>query len=363
MPQPHTNPNAAIKILLPKLPLASKIAPYLEKIDSTRTYSNYGPLSAEFARQLSELTGGTATLTSNGTTAIEIALRLRAKSKGICLMPAFTFIASAHAVCNAGLTPHLVEVDQGSLTLTPEIAELALSSISDVAAVLVVSAFGSPPDLRAWEQFEEKHNIPVVFDGAAAVTSLSMIGFQPVCVSLHATKVLGIGEGGAIICNDPEFSAKAKAMTGFGFMGVDRLSSIQAGNYRISEYAAAVGLAVMDGLPQHLQVLRDLTGEYTRRLSNKSARTQKGVGTDWLTMTLNVIVPSEHVEETVHRLDSQRIQWRLWWGLGCHRHPAFASVPAADLQGTDSLAPRVIGLPFHDQLTNADLDRVVECLL
>jgi dTDP-4-amino-4,6-dideoxygalactose transaminase len=355
---------ATIKVLRPRLPAAAKLLPYLERIDSSRTYSNYGPLNGEFARRLGELVGGShTTLTSNGTTAIELALRLRCAQGGHCLMPAFTFIATAHAVCNAGLTPYLLETDPNSLALTPEIAAAALGSVpGPVAAVLVVSAFGAPPDFAGWAAFEQKHGIPVVFDAAAALTSLSGIGEQPVCVSLHATKTLGIGEGGAIFCADRGLMERATAMTGFGFVGQERLSSLRAGNYRISEYSAAVGLAGLDGLPARIQEMRELTAAYASRLEGKAVRLQQGVGTDWVTMTLNVIVPAGDVAATTRRLDDAKVEWRRWWGLGCHRHTGFKDVPTSDLSATDALAPRVIGLPFHDDLSPADLDRVTGCL-
>ena len=219
-----------------------------------------------------------------------------------------------------------------------------------------------PPDQASWAAFEERHGIPVVFYAAAAVTNISRIGTQPVCVSLHATKVLGIGEGGAIFSADPRFTEKATAMTGFGFLGPERVSSLRAGNYRISEYAAAVGLAVLDGLVEHVRALRDLTSEYARRLQSKSARLQEGVGSEWVTMTLNAIVSLDEAEATIRRLEADQIQWRHWWGLGCHRHPAFADLPRADLRATDELAPCVIGVPFHNGLSQEDLDRIAGCL-
>ncbi|MBU2407772.1 MAG: DegT/DnrJ/EryC1/StrS family aminotransferase [Gammaproteobacteria bacterium] len=360
-----SEPRSPIKVLRPRLPTAAQLLPYLERIDASRTYSNYGPLTREFKQQLGTLVGSSGvTLTSNGTTAIEVALRLQVKGGGgLCLMPSFTFIASAHAVCNAGLTPYLVDVNADSLVLTPAIAAAALPSApGPVAAVLVVSAFGAPPDLAAWAAFEAQHGIPVVFDAAAAVTSLTGIGFQPVCVSLHATKVLGIGEGGAIFCADPEYNAKATAMTGFGFLGAERVSSLRGGNYRISEYAAAVGLAVMDRLETHVETLREITAAYAQRLEGKAAQLQEGVGVDWVTMTLNVILPARDVDATTQRLDDAEVEWRRWWGLGCHHHPAFANVPRTELPVTDVLAPCVIGLPFHDELSPEDIDRVVACL-
>ena len=355
-----------MKVLVPKLPLASALLPYLARIDASRIYSNYGPLCREFSAGLAELTAAPGvTLTCNGTTAIELALRAIGISPGeFCLMPAFTFIASAHAVCNAGLVPFLVEVDPDTLMLTPAIAEAALQVLAKPpAAILVVSAFGAPPDFAAWAAFETRHGIPVVFDAAAAVTSLSgHIGAQPVCVSLHATKVLGIGEGGAILSSDLAFIERTTAMTGFGFLGTERVSALRGGNYRVSEYAAAVGLASLAALPTRLAEVRALIGAYRKRLVNKAAVLQPGAGEAWVTMTLNVILPADEVAPTLARLAAAEIEWRRWWGLGCHRHPAFANLPRADLSATDALAPRVIGLPFHDGLAQPDLDRVLACL-
>ncbi|MPW20597.1 degt/dnrj/eryc1/strs aminotransferase [Paraburkholderia sp. CNPSo 3157] len=357
--------NETIKVLVPKLPEVGAVLPYLKRIDTTRIYSNYGPLNSEFLSRLRELTGAKAvTLTSNGTTAIELALRVRAApGRRYCLMPSFTFIASAHAVCNAGLLPALVDVSAETLTLTPEIAEAALESFDErPAAVLVVSAFGAPPDLAAWAAFEARHDVPVVFDAAAAVTAISGVGTQPACVSLHATKVLGIGEGGAILSNDTALNERTTAMTGFGFLGAERVSAIRGGNYRISEYTAAVGLAAMDALPARMEQLKSLTQAYRKRLDGKAVRFQNGVGDQWVTMTLNVIVPENTEQDTIDRLNAAKVEWRHWWGLGCHRHPAFADVPRADLSGTDALARRVIGLPFHDGLTEENLDRIAKCL-
>ena len=138
--------NEKIKVLIPQLPSADAILPYLRRIDENRTYSNYGPLTTEFRDRLRKLTGAAGvTFTSNGTTAIEVALRIRAiPGRRYCLMPSYTFIASAHAVCNTGLTPFLLDVSERTLTLTPEIAKAALRDLDEQpAAVLVVSAFGA----------------------------------------------------------------------------------------------------------------------------------------------------------------------------------------------------------------------------
>lgn len=362
-----------IPVLIPELPTADELLPFLRRIDAAHWYSNYGPLWREFA---SDLAGFVArrtgqidpgiTFASSGTTAIELALRVRARRGArFCLMPSFTFIASAHAVCNAGLVPFLLDVEEESMMLTPEIAARALAEMREQpAAVLVISAFGAPPDTLAWERFEQEHAIPVVFDAAAALTSLERIGYQPLCVSLHATKVFGIGEGGAIISGDPTLIAETTAMTGFGFTahGGSRVSELRGGNYRISEYAAAVGLATLATIERKIDALRAITADYARGLRNGPIRLQRGAGQPWVTMTLNVVLPSEGVEDTLRGMDAAKVEWRRWWGLGCHTHPAFAELPRSDLGTTTMLAPRVIGIPFHTKLTPAQVARVCNCL-
>jgi dTDP-4-amino-4,6-dideoxygalactose transaminase len=78
-------------------------------------------------------------------------------------------------------------------------------------------------------------------------------------------------------------------------------------------------------------------------------------------MTLNVIVPDREVDATIARLNGIGAQWRRWWGLGTHRHPAFANLQRGALTVTERLAPRVIGVPFHEDLTEDQVARVVSC--
>ena len=361
-----------IPVLIPSLPETDAIVPYLRRIDQSRIYSNYGPLSREFADRLrqfvSERAGGLpveATLTGSGTTAIELALRYRiaGRSGRYCLMPAYTFVATAHAAVNVGLEPFFADVDRETLSLTPAIAERALSvAEGDVAAVLVVSPYGSPIDVAAWEAFEAAHGIPVVFDAAAATLNLHRVGAQPICVSLHATKALGIGEGGAILTTDPDLAAQTTAMTGFGFSAGSRISDVRGGNYRISEYAAAVGLAAFDSLDGRMHQLREASLAYVERFGQIGVRLQPGFGTDWLTMTICALFEPEAAETVTASFDAARIQWRRWYGTGCQAHPAFAKCRHDGLAQTANVAAGAIGVPFFPAITPDQIQEVCGCV-
>jgi dTDP-4-amino-4,6-dideoxygalactose transaminase len=357
---------------VPTLPETEALIPYLRRIDAANWYSNYGPLWREFrdafSTRLAERTGAQSVhvaFAANGTSALELALRSCAlPGHPHCLMPSFTFVATAHAVCNAGLIPYLTDVDPDSLVLTPDIAERALCRLPRrPGAVVVVSAFGAPPDVAAWRDFEQAHCVPVVFDAAAAAASLDSVGVQPLAVSLHATKVLGIGEGGAVITTDFKLAEQITAMTGFGYLGAARTSVLRGGNYRISEYAAAIGLAALAGLDAKIAQLRAIVAQYRQRLANSPVRLQNGVGEQWVTMTLNVLTLGNRLEDTLISFDRAGVQWRRWWGLGCHTHPAFEDLPALDLEVTRELAPRVIGVPCHTRLSARQVDAVCACLL
>lgn len=352
-----------IPVLVPSLPETDAIVPYLRRIDQSHTYSNYGPLSRAFTDRLcrfvSERAGGAAvaaTITGSGTSAIELALRHRLMGRPpggrLCLMPAYTFVATAHAAANVGLEPFFADVDPGTLSLTPAIAERALAKAEGaVAAVVVVSPFGAPIDVAAWEAFEAAHAIPVVFDAAAATLNLRRVGAQPVCVSLHATKALGIGEGGAILTTDADLVAQTTAMTGFGFTASSRVSQLRGGNYRISEYAAAVGLAVFDGLDARIHRLREASLAYAEGFERIGVAMQPGFGTEWLTMTVNALFEPAAAEAVTAGFDAAGIQWRRWYGTGCQAHPAFAACRNDGLARTGGVAAGAIGLPFFPAIT------------
>jgi len=360
-----------IPVLVPSLPPAEELLPFFKRIDSSHIYSNYGPLWQQFRNSLAAYVcrrthqdNVYVSLTSSGTTALELALRVKAERHSrYCLLPAYTFIATAHAVVNAHFDPFFVDVDERSLSITPQIAVEAMKRMPErPGAVIVVSPFGSPPDVAPWQEFEIEHKVPVIFDAAAALTNIDRVGHQPLCFSLHATKVLGIGEGGAIVTTDQNLADRITAMTGFGFLGPGRVSEVLGGNYRISEYTSAIGLAALTGLDHKIERLRSVSEAYLKRFADLDLKTQDGCGAKWVTMTFNVILPHYRLERTLARFYRQRIQWRSWWGLGCHKHPAFAGCAATDLPVTTSVAPRVIGIPFFEGISEKQVESVCAAL-
>ncbi|HLY79887.1 MAG TPA: aminotransferase class I/II-fold pyridoxal phosphate-dependent enzyme [Caulobacteraceae bacterium] len=365
-PRPDITPSQAlVPIARPRLPTRAAIAPYLDRIDEARWYSNYGPLVRELeARLAARLGDGAAVATvANGTVALTLALQAAGARPGtLCLMPAWTFVATAHAAIVAGLTPYFVDVDPQTWMLDPAATRDAIAAApAEVGAVMPVAAFGRVPDLAAWRELADATGLPVIVDGAAAFDALRSAPV-PVTVSLHATKGVAAGEGGYVACEDPGFVEKVRALAAFGFHG-SRISQTPATNAKISEYAAAVALASLDAWPadrarfaltaQRLRAALALTPEISF---------QPGWGSEWVSSVCVVATPDGAAAEMARAMAAAKVETRDWWGAGCHRHPAFAHCPRAPLRVTDQLAAATLGLPYFIDLGEDDCGRIIESL-
>ncbi|GAC1346254.1 MAG: DegT/DnrJ/EryC1/StrS family aminotransferase [Acetobacteraceae bacterium] len=356
---------APIQVARPRLPPAHSLLPYLREIDTNAWYANHGPLAQTLQQRLAafwNLAAAEVALLSNATAGLTLALRASGARPGSrCLMPSWTFVASAGAVRAAGLIPHFVDVCPGSWA--PDPAEiLSLAARHDIGGILVVSPFGAPLDLAAWDAVQAATGLPVIIDGAAAFDTLRADGPMPalrcpVLVSLHATKVFGIGEGGALLCRDPELMQRVRALAQFGFSGT-REAILPGINAKLSEYTAAVGLAGLDAWAETRARWDSATQRY-RALLPDAIALPPAFGSSWVSSTLNVLWPEDRPDLTT-ALAAQGVATLRWWGPGCHAQPAFQSCPAEPLPVTELYARRAIGLPFWQDLSDAQIRQVCQ---
>jgi dTDP-4-amino-4,6-dideoxygalactose transaminase len=355
-----------IPIARPRLPSRAAISPYLDRIDDARWYANHGPLVRELeARLAARLEGGASVVTvANGTLALTLALRAAGAKPGtLCLMPGWTFIASAHAAVDAGLIPYFVDVDPVTWMLDPAAVCGAIAAApAEVGAIMPVAAFGRVPDLARWRHLADGTGLPVVVDCAAGLDGLASAPV-PVTVSLHATKTVAAGEGGFVASEDADFLARVRALGAFGFRG-ERVATCAAVNAKLSEYAAAVALASLDAWPADRARFR-LTAQ---RLRAGLALTpeigfQPGWGARWVSSVCVVSTPGWAAPAIAEELRDAGVETRDWWGAGCHRHPAFAGCPRAPLPVTERLAASTLGLPYFIDLEEADSRRLVEAVV
>jgi dTDP-4-amino-4,6-dideoxygalactose transaminase len=343
-----------ISVLRPKLPPADLLAPYLAAIDDARWYSNFGPCARKFEERLCShfgLESGATTTVANATLGLTLALAAQDAPAGtLCLMPAWTFVASAQAAVLAGLIPYFVDVDAPTWALDPSAIENEIAQApAVVGAVMVVAPFGQPIDYAAWDHFKVRAGLPVVIDAAAAFDSLQ-VGRTPAVVSLHATKIVGVGEGGFVASRDPSIVRAVRQRSNFGFAG--HRDAVTAGiNAKLSEYHAAIGLASLDMWSETRAAWMSVAEAYRQALAKSNRITmQPGFGERWVSSTCVVSVEARVHAKALEALAAAGIETRQWWGDGAHRHPATAAFPRARLPVTEHLARSTLGLPIYPDL-------------
>ena len=228
--------------------------------------------------------------------------------------------------------------------------------------MILVAPYGAPIDVTAWDRFADGTGLGVVIDAAAAFDSIRP-GRTPIAVSLHATKVLGVGEGGLLASKDEGFISNVRCLANFGFNG-RRTALSPAFNAKMSEYTAAIGLAGLDRWPETRAAFGARRDTYATELSTiaELALSPGFRGDDWVSSTCVVAVPAAMRHTVEYSLGQRGIETRQWWGEGCHRQPAFAACPRRNLTVTERLAGRTIGLPFHLDLGPSDIALVADAL-
>ena len=358
-----------LPLMRPQLPDAEALLPYLKKIDSSRHYTNFGPLNAELINRLvgfqkerfSRPVFGVTT--SNATLALELLiadLRLPRGSK--ILLPAFTFVASASAVLRSGHVPVVADVCPESWMLEPALLPDTIES-DGIAAVMPVAVFGMPQSASAWAQWRNKTGIPVIIDAAGAFGAQPTDTEVPVAISLHATKSLSTGEGGLVLTEHKEHAERLAQMTNFGIGLRDGLGGTNA---KLSEYHAAVGLADFDAWPAKSQQRMRLYGFYKDTLEHfcgDRITFQHNVGLRSPTTMVIKFESSASRDEAEAKLSSAEIQTRRWYLPLIQNHPALTGVLSPyPTPHADDLAARLLGLPFFNDLAEGNVTKVATML-
>jgi len=350
-----------IPLLRPLLPSAELLRPYLERIDHSRFYTNFGPLQNEFLSQLLATHESLldqkvyGVLTSNATSGLELALASLDLPAGSRVgIPAFTFPATASAVYRCGHVPVVFDVDLNSWMLTPDILSTHLDA--NIHAVMPVAPFGMPQNSKLWSAWSQKTGVPVIIDAAAAFGAQSCAPGVTLVFSLHATKTLSSGEGGLVITQDPHLANKIKTITNFG---IGSEQPLLATNAKMSEYHAAVGLAHLSIWPQQVKARKALLLKYLENLKGISPYKL------YIQADTGLYAPSVfavRLENSFKRMQLEKacndadIQTRRWYLPLIQNQRMFQPMEVSgSTVNAKLLSETLIGLPFYPDMSIDEL--------
>src|ERR1041384_62037 len=209
----------------------------------------------------------------NGTVALHLALVALGVGPGDeVIVPTLTFIATANAVTYCGAKPVFVDVDPDSWTIDPSRIQEKITSRT--RGIILVHLYGHPCDLDPILSLASRHNLFVVEDAAEAhgaeykgrkVGALADIGI----FSFYGNKVMTTGEGGMLTTNDSAIANKARLLRGQGMDPQSRYWHEVIGfNYRMTNVAAAIGLAQLEKIDWHLSRRAEVNNYYRELLAD-----------------------------------------------------------------------------------------------
>ncbi|HUY68682.1 MAG TPA: DegT/DnrJ/EryC1/StrS family aminotransferase [Alphaproteobacteria bacterium] len=377
------------RYVVPDLPEAEAILPYLRRIDANRWYTNFGPLVTEFERRLlayvrarDAVKGAPAlhlTTLVTGYHALLIGLHVLRLPKGArVLAPAVTFPACPLAIRHAGCEPLLADVDAGGWQLTPAIAR-RVAAQTKIHAVMPVAVYGVPADAEAWDAFAEETGIAVIIDAAAALEAQAIPRRGLVAHSLHATKPFGIGEGGVLVARDPALIAEARRIANFGTE--ERITLQDGSNAKMSEFHAAVALAQLDRWGEVKRRRHAMLGRYRAAVEKIGGGLGFQQGLERATPSVVMLkAPTACADQVIAFAQARGVCAHRVYLPPLYRHPHFADAAVADAEGrvlpgaaalaekagaltaSEDLLGTLFGLPFHALLTDGDIAYAMQVL-
>lgn len=333
-----------------------------------------GQKVAEFEERFAAFCGVKhAVATSSGTTALHLALLAHGIGPGdeVITSP-FTFIASANAILFTGARPVFADIAPDTFNLDPQRVEDAIkarrSQGGRVKAMMPVHLFGHLCDMPAFLDIAGRHDLVLIEDACqahgASFRGKKAGSFSTGCFSFYPTKNITTGEGGMITTDDETIAEQCRLLRHHG-QHRQYYHDLLGYNYRMTDIAAAIGLAQM----------AKLAGWTEQRIRNAAYLTEH------LRALPHVVPPAVrpghvHVfhqytirlrgidrDRAIARLKERGVGAGVYYPLPIHEQPLYRHLGYNDpLPESERACREVLSLPVHPALSRKDLETIVEAV-
>lgn len=347
----------------------------IEVLEST-AFINGKPVG-EFAAELGNYLGSPFVIPcANGTDALQIAMMALGLEPGDeVITPSFTYIATTEVVALLRLKPVFVDVDPDTFCMDPIKVEAAITSRTK--AIVPVHLYGHAAPMQPILDLAARHNLFVIEDTAQALGgsytfadgkthklgTMGIIG----STSFFPSKNLGCyGDGGALFTADEGLAEKLKMIANHGqkvryyheMVGCNsRLDTLQAAVLRIKlknlETYNEARIKAADyydsRFAEHGRIATPYRAPYAKHVFHQYTLKLDGVDRDGL----------------VKHLAGKNIPSMIYYPVPVHRQKMFSylDVSSMDLTITDWLTDKVISLPMHTELSQAQQDYIADAVL
>jgi dTDP-4-amino-4,6-dideoxygalactose transaminase len=338
-----------------------------------------GPLGREIEHQLAAMLDvPRALLVNSCTAAIEAAVLLSGARPGDeIVLPSFTFVSCANAVVRAGARPVFADVNPATLNVDPAAIERVITTRT--RAIMVVHYGGRACDMGAVQALAARHGLSVIEDAAHGLGGtwhnrpLGTIGDFG-CFSFHGSKDVVCGEGGALVCRDPDLTRAAEILRE---KGTNRAAFLRGevnkyewvslgGSLILSDVLAAMLRPQLERLPAAIARKRELARRLSAALAPLGSRVVLPQWSDESSWHLYpLLVPPASRDAVLASLKAEGI------GASFHFVPLHDSpygrehfgYATGDLPHTERVSASLVRLPLFAGMSDGDLEDVIAAAL
>lgn len=317
----------------------------------------------EFEERFAKACGTSeAVAVGSGTAALHLGLLAIGIGPGDeVIVPSFTFAASANSIRITGATPVFVDIDPSDYTIHPDAIERLITDRT--RAVMPVHLYGQMAPMDEIAALADRAGIHIVEDAAQAhlaesagraAGSVGAVG----AFSFYPTKNMTTGEGGMITTSDPGVAERARWLRNQGMSEryVHRAIGL---NERMTEMAAAIGLVQLEKLMAWTKRRREIAAHYRETLN--PALGLPFERPDAVHVYHQYTLAPTDREQVRKVLRKAKIGHDVYYPKATHQQEPYLG-PNYDLPVTEEMTQRVVSIPVRPDLTDGEIDHIVETL-
>ena len=353
-----------IPITKTKLPDIQRYFKYVERAWQKGIVTNGGELVQELEDKLAQyLNVKYVSLVTNGTLALMLPLKTMGETTGknIITTP-YTYVATISAIRWAGYDIKFVDIDKDTFNIDHRQIEKAIDV--NTVAIMPVHVYGVPCD-PSIDTIAKEYNLKVIYDSSHCfgvshqfpyATFLTRGDFN--CISLHATKVLGTGEGGLIISNSLEDKLMIDTLRSFGLQG-DTIIHLDGLNAKMTELQAAFGLASLEIVHHNIYKRKAIYQTYKKLLDGHVQihdLETRGVTCNYLYFPI-LVNDAQLVKERMMK-DGVNVRRYFYPSLNTVYENGSFKCPISQ-----EVSARILCLPIYPELSLSDVEYIANKLL
>lgn len=363
-----------ITVTSPLLPDLDEFNDLLKEVWASKWVTNMGQFHKQLEQALCEyLKVPYISLFTNGTLPLLTALQAMRITGEVITTP-YSFVATTHSIWWNGCRPVFVDIEESTCGIDPNKIEAAITP--KTTAIMPVHCYGKPVNMEAIQDIADKYGLKVIYDAAHAfgveVNGKSVLNAGDMStLSFHATKVYNTLEGGALVMKDETTKKRIDYLKNFGFAGETEVVAPGI-NSKVDEVRSVYGLLNLKQVDEAITARQKVAQKYREVLRNvrgiRFFDDMPGVrhNYSYFPIFINAEEYGKTRDQLYFEMREKNVFGRRYFYPLISTFSTYRGLPSAapeNLPVATRIANEVICLPMHHELSDEDINRVLELVV